>query len=134
MLQQLIAKINGADIVTVENDGETFVPVKPICDAIGIAFPPQFVKLQEDEFFSSTVTDIVMVAADGKYREMVCLPLKFIYGWLATINPGKVAPEAREAVCQYRRECYDVLYNHFAGAMQRTLERNTAEIELLRLH
>lgn len=62
---------------------------------------------------------------------MYGLPLKYIYGWLATINPGKVAPEAREAVTRYRRECYEVLYEHFSGSMRRAIETNNAEIELL---
>lgn len=127
-----ISKINAVDIVTVEKDGQIFVPVKPICDAIGIAFQPQHIKLQEDDFLAPTVTIIVTVAADGKEREMVCLPLRYTYGWLATINPGKVAPEAREAVTIYRRECYDVLYDHFTGSMRRTIETNNAEIELLK--
>jgi len=126
-----ITKINGVDIVAVERDGEIFVPIKPICDAIGIAFQSQHVKLQEDAFLAPTVTIIVTVAADGKEREMVCLPLRYIYGWLATINPGKVADSAREAVIRYRRECYDVLYDHFAGAAKRQHEQNEAEKALL---
>lgn len=126
-----ITKINGVDIVAVEQDGEIFVPIKPICDAIGIDAKAQRAKLQEDEFFSSTGAIITSVAADGKEREMFCLPLRYVYGWLATINPGKVADSAREAVIHYRRECYDVLYEHFTGSMRRTIETNNAEIELL---
>lgn len=131
MPQTLISKINGVDIVTVERDGEIFVPIKPICAALGIEAAPQRDKLQNDEFFNSVGTIIVSTGADGKSYEMYALPLKFIYGWLATINPGKVAPEAREAVAVYRRECYDVLYEHFTGSMRRTIETNNAEIELL---
>lgn len=131
MPQTLISKINGVDIVTVERDGEIFVPIKPICAALGIESAPQRDKLQNDEFFNSVGTIIVSTGADGKSYDMYALPLKFIYGWLATINPGKVAPEAREAVTRYRRECYDVLYEHFTGSMRRTIETNNAEIELL---
>lgn len=130
-MQTLISKINGVDIVTVERDGEIFVPIKPICAALGIEAAPQRDKLQNDEFFNSVGTIIVSTGADGKSYEMYALPLKFIYGWLATINPGKVAPEAREAVAVYRRECYDVLYEHFTGSTRRTIETNNAEIELL---
>lgn len=130
-MQTLISKINGVDIVTVERDGEIFVPIKPICAALGIESAPQRDKLQNDEFFNSVSTIIVSTGADGKSYDMYALPLKFIYGWLATINPGKVAPEAREAVTRYRRECYDVLYEHFTGSMRRTIETNNAEIELL---
>lgn len=127
-----ITKINGIDIVTVEKDGDIYVPIKPICEAIGVAFERQYYKIQADDILASTVTLTVMVAADGKEREMVCLPLRYVYGWLFTINPKKVAPEAREAVIRYRRECYDVLYEYFTGSMRRTIETNNAEIELLK--
>ena len=132
MQSQFINKINGVDIVTVERDGEIFVPIKPICDAIGINADGQRIKLRDDEFFNSTTEIISVVAADGKEREMYCIHLRDVYGWLATINPGKVATEAREAVSRYRRECYDVLYDHFTGSMRRTIETNNAEIELLK--
>lgn len=131
MDQQLITRINGADIVTVEREGEILVPIKPICQALGIEAAPQRDKIQNDDFFSSTGTIIVSVGADGKSREMFALPLKFIYGWLATINPGKVAPEAREAVARYRRECYDVLYEHFTGEARRQKEQNRREREII---
>ena len=130
-MQQSISKINGVDILTVDRDGEIFVPIKPICEAIGIDAKAQRAKLQEDEFFASTGAIITSVAADEKEREMYCIRLRDVYGWLATINPGKVAPEAREAVTRYRRECYDVLYEHFTGSMRRAIEPNNAEIELL---
>lgn len=131
MNENPITRINGVEIMTVERDGEVYVPIKPICEAIGITDRPQREKLQTDEFFDSVGTIIVSTGADGKSYEMYALPLKYIYGWLATINPGKVAPEAREAVTRYRRECYEVLYEHFSGSMRRTIETNKAEIELL---
>lgn len=59
-------------------------------------------------------------------------PLRYVYGWLATINPGKVTESAREAVIRYRRECYEVLYEHFTGSMRHTIDTNNAEIELLK--
>lgn len=129
--QTFISKINGADIVTVNRDGETYVPIKPVCEAIGIDAKAQRTKLQEDEFFASTGAIITSVAADEKERDMYCIRLRDVYGWLATINPGKVAPEARETVTRYRRECYDVLYDHFAGSLRRRVEGNEAEIEAL---
>lgn len=130
-MQTLISKINGVDIVTVERDGEIFVPIKPICEAIGIDVDAQRNKLNSDQFFNSTTAIIAAVAADEKEREMYCIRLRDVYGWLATINPGKVAPTARESVAVYRRECYDVLYEHFTGSMRRTIETNNAEIALL---
>lgn len=132
MKEQLISKINGVDIVTVEQDGEVYVPIKPICTALGIDDKAQRDKLNSDEFFVSTGGIITSVAEDGKSREMYSLPLRYVYGWLATINPGKVAPDAKEAVMNYRRKCYDVLYEHFAGGLRRQVETNEAEIALLK--
>lgn len=133
MDKQFITTVNGIEITAVRDEKHNFfVPVKPICQAIGINADGQRIKLRDDEFFNSTTEIISVVAADGKEREMYCIRLRDVYGWLATINPGKVAPEAREAVSRYRRECYDVLYDHFTGSMRRTIETNNAEIELLK--
>lgn len=46
---------------------------------------------------------------------MFCLPFKYVFGWLFTINPANVKEAAREAVMNYRAQCYDVLYDHFTA-------------------
>lgn len=104
MNQNLITKINGVDIITVDRQGETYVPLKPICNAIGIDPDSQRNKLNADDFFNSTTAIIAIVGTDNKEREMFCIRLRDVYGWLATINPGKVAPAARETATRYRRE------------------------------
>ena len=131
MENQIIAKINGSEILAVEQDGEYFVPIKPICQALGIADRPQREKIQQDEILSSVGMLSTSTGADGKTYEMFVLPLKYVYGWLFTINPKNVSPDAKEAVTRYRRECYEVLYNHFTTSMTRTIETNKAEIALL---
>lgn len=131
MNQNLISKINGIDIMTVEKDGEIYVPIKQICEAIGIDAKNQRYKIQSDDLFASVGVIITSTGSDGKNYDMFALPLKFIYGWLATINPGKVAPEAREAVSRYRRECYEVLYDYFQQKARRATEQAQAEAALL---
>jgi len=108
----VVAKINNVEIVVVEN-GSKMIPVKPICEALGIAFEPQFTRLKNDPILGSTVTLSVMVAADGKSREMASIPFKYVFGWLFQIDSRNVKEEAREAVLRYQVECYDALYNHF---------------------
>ena len=108
----VVAKINGTEIVVVEN-GQKLVPIKPICEALGVAYEPQFTRLKNDPILSSTITLNVMVGADGKNREMTCIPFRYIFGWLFRIDSRNVKEEAREAVIKYQMECYDALYNHF---------------------
>ena len=126
-----ITRINGTEIMAVDRDGEIYVPIKPICQALGIAFQSQHQKLQTDPILSSVVTLSVITAADGKAYETVCLPLKFVYGWLFTINPANVSESARESVTKYKMECYEALYNHFTSGLRRQIETNNAEIALL---
>ena len=110
MNETKVATINNVAIVVT---GEELIPIKPICEALGIAYEPQFTKLKEDDFLSSVITLSVTTGADGKEYKMVCLPQEFIFGWLFTINPKNVKEEAREAVAKYRIECYRALYRHF---------------------
>ena len=60
---------------------------------------------------------IATVGADGKTRDMVCLPVKHICGWLYSINPGKVAPEVEDRILSYREDVNDLLTSHFFGAV-----------------
>lgn len=110
--QTTVAKINNVEILVIEN-GEKRVAVKPICEALGIAFEPQFSRLKTDPLISSTVMLSVTVGADEKQREMVTIPFKYVFGWLFRIDSRNVKPEAKEAVERYQLECYDALYNHF---------------------
>lgn len=111
METKVIAKINGVDIVATSD--ELLIPIKPICEALGVDYKAQFDKIKEDEDLSSTMVLNTIVASDGKNREMSCLPLEFIFGWLFTINPRNVKPEVQGAVRAYRMECYRALYRHF---------------------
>jgi len=114
METKTIARINDTTIQVVNDNGTQLIPVRPICEALGIEFEPQRRKINEDEFLSSVATLEASTGSDGKTYEMVCIPLKYVFGWLFTINPKNVKEEARESVAKYRAKCYDVLYEHFA--------------------
>lgn len=132
MKETMITRINDVAIAATSNEqGEVLIPIRPICDALGVTYSRQLKKVKEDEFLGSVVALRATTGADGKQYEMACIPLQYIFGWLFTINPDNVAEEARPAVKRYRLECYDALYNHFARARQRQLDENREEIRLL---
>lgn len=109
-----VTKINNMSIIALSENGSQLIPIRPICDALGIAYTPQFTKIKDDPDLSSVATLRVTTGADGKEYEMVSLPLQYVFGWLFTINPKNVKPEAQEAVRQYRMTCYNALYEYFA--------------------
>ena len=49
------------------------------------------------------------VAEDGKSRDLICLPLEYLNGWLFGVDAARARPEIREALSQYKRECFGVL-------------------------
>lgn len=113
METKTIARVNNVAIVA-GNDSQKLVPIKPICEALGIDDSNQFKKLKEDEDLQSIIVLSTIIDSSGKPREMLCLPIEFIFGWLFTINPKNVKPEAQAAVRTYRMECYRALYAHFS--------------------
>lgn len=102
---------HGANLYIVSHNDEPYTPMKPIVEGMGMVWAAQFVKLKQK--FTSTVSEIEMVADDGKLRKMTCLPLRKLAGWLRTISPNKVKPEIRDNVIQYQDECDDVLYEYW---------------------
>lgn len=104
-------------LMLVEHNGEPYVPMKPIVENLGLAWQSQHIKLKQR--FSSTITEIVIVAQDGKMREMTCLPLRKLFGWLMTIMPNKVKPQLKDKIIQYQNECDDVLWRYWTNQAQR---------------
>lgn len=132
MKETLITRINDVAIAATCNEqGEVLIPIRPICDALGVNSNGQIEKIKSDPILGATDKLSLSVGPDGRQREMVCLPLQYVFGWLFTINPGNVDERAKEAVIRYKKECYDALYNHFARARQRQLDENREEIRLL---
>ncbi len=93
-------------------DGGVYVPIKPICDNLGVTLAGQRERINRDPVLSEIVTS-VSVTLTQQARGMLCLPLKFIPGWLFGINANRVKPELRERIIRYQRECYDVLAEAF---------------------
>ncbi|WP_353158413.1 phage antirepressor N-terminal domain-containing protein [Myroides odoratus] len=133
----IITTVNGVNIVELANQ---MIPIKPICEAIGIEFEPQRRKLQSDNILSSTATLEVSVGADNKNREMLCLPLKYVFGWLFTINPNNVKEEAKASVIQHQKECYDAIYDSlflsrvYLKEMKERTEAKLQEIEVYKIN
>ncbi|WP_082243317.1 phage antirepressor N-terminal domain-containing protein [Xenorhabdus bovienii] len=116
---------HGSDLYVVNYNGEPYVPMKPIVDGMGLAWQSQLEKIKQR--FKSTVTEIVIVAADGKKREMICIALRKLAGWLATISPNKVKASIRDKVIRYQDECDDVLYEYWTTGEVKAKTKTTVQ-------
>ncbi|EOQ2575625.1 phage antirepressor N-terminal domain-containing protein [Escherichia coli] len=103
---------NGQQIITAMAAVVAYVAMKPIVENLGMSWGTQQQKLmkQLDKF---NCIHMNMVAADGKLRKLLCLPLKKLNGWLFSINPEKVRADIRDKLIQYQEECFSVLHDYW---------------------
>lgn len=99
------------DLMATEFDGNQWAALKPMCDSLGIDTWTQQRKLNAKSWATTSV--MLVVAADGKTREMVMVDSKTIPMWLATIDENKVNAESRPKLVAYQREARDALDAYF---------------------
>ena len=113
---------NNQSLVTFEQDGVHYTAMKPICENIGLAWEAQLARIKRDDILNSTMIVMIIVAEDGKNREMVCLPIEYLNGWLFGIDVNRCKPEIRETLIKYKKECYQALHDYwFKGKAERTI-------------
>ena len=95
-------------------DGTILVPLRPICEAIGLSWAGQQQRVQRDELLSHAVTVCVIHTVQGP-RPMLALPLKLLPGWLFGVQAARVKTELRAKILRYQADCYEVLWNAFKG-------------------
>jgi hypothetical protein len=122
-----ILNFNDREISLVLADGQWWVAIKPVCEALGVNYERQRQNIQEDEILSQLPAEQQVVAADGKMRKMLCIPEMYVYGWLFSIRSD--SPGLRD----YKLECYRVLFSHFHGRFSKLVERVRIETEMAEL-
>lgn len=116
---------NGDELLLIDYDNEPYVAMRPFVESMGMDWASQFTKLKQR--FKSTVAIITTVGNDGKSREMVCLALRKLTGWLHTININKVRPEIKDKVSAYQDRSDDVLYEYWTTGEVKPKSRSTTD-------
>lgn len=107
-------EFNGQAISILNNKGVWWVALKPILDAIGMDADRSIKNLKKHAILGPERSkQTVQVTQNGQKqgRQMTCLPEKFIYGWIFSLRSD--SPDLLE----YQRTCYELIYNHFHGAI-----------------
>jgi hypothetical protein len=95
-------------------DGDGWVPFKPLCKGIGLGYRAQEEKVQAQAW--ATVRKFRTVAEDGHLREVTCINLDTLAGWLMAINANDVRHATnRDILVRYQKEACRTLRNHFFG-------------------
>lgn len=122
-------------LFAVEADGDVFIALKPISDAIGLKWHGQYERIHRDGVLSEGIR-VIRIPSPGGPQETVCLLLQRVHGWLLTIDDSRIKDAAvREKIMTYKRECYDVLFQHFYGRRNsprdETHEANAPKVKMV---
>lgn len=103
-----------AALVTVENTTLMYVPLRPICDYLGLSWSGQYERVMRDPILSQKVQLIRLGPGQRRGNPVsLCLPLKLLHGWLFGITASRVKPQIIPRLICYQKECFSVLSQAF---------------------
>ena len=133
--------------VLVEENGEqtVYVPIRPICDFLGVRWNAQFERINRDIILTEVGRTVRVIRTEGTRqvgRKLFCLPIDYLNGWLFGISVERVKPEFQDRIVRYQRECYKVLAEAFREGRLMTspsfdfdalLKQDTPEVQIYKM-
>lgn len=83
-------------------DGTTYVPLKMLCEFLGIYYEGQRRKVRNNPALNTKVMSVP--GTDGRHRTTLCIAVADVGDWASTIDPDDVRPEVLEALDGYWKE------------------------------
>lgn len=114
---------NGKNIIFRRINGQYWIAVKSVCEALNVNYNRQYQNIQSDPILGPAFANQQMQVDENQKRKMGCLPEHLIYGWIFSIKSSS------EILIEYKKECYDVLFNYFHGTI---IRRNAVYAELVK--
>lgn len=109
-------EFNGKNILFKRIDGVYWIGIKSVCEALNINYNRQFQNIKEDNILGPAFAIQQTQVPGDQARKIACLPEKYIYGWIFSINSSS------SELLEYKKDCYEVLYNHFHGTITKRAE------------
>jgi hypothetical protein len=103
-----------AALVGIAGEQVVYVPIRPLCDYLGLNWSGQFERVKRDPVMSKSIRSVRVTRTEaGGKRDVVSLPLEILPGWLFGVNAARVKPELQEKIIRYQTECFKVLWKAF---------------------
>ncbi|MCP5094323.1 MAG: hypothetical protein GY943_02090, partial [Chloroflexi bacterium] len=123
-----------AVLVRVGDENQIFVPIRPICDFLGIDWSSQRRRITNDPVLSMRTRSVAVTATEaGGKREMTCLPIDYLNGWLFGVSANRIKDEnIRQRLIRYQDECYRVLSQAFRDEAETAVSPNITALVQVR--
>lgn len=121
----------GDELYGFKQDDGVFIALKPISEAIGLAWGSQYNRVMRDPVLSEGVSIMKTPFGGQANQEAVCLKMELLNGWLFGVETSRIKDdEVRERVILYQRECYEVLHRHFSKGRLELFGATEADLAL----
>lgn len=113
VVEQRAVEFYGDELVAVlVEEGSVYVPIRPICDNLGITLAGQRERIGRDPVLSKAVSSVSLTLSQ-QARAMLCLPLNLLPNWLSGINIMRIRSEIRPKLERFRREAPHIFIDMF---------------------
>ncbi|MCA9944755.1 MAG: ORF6C domain-containing protein [Ardenticatenaceae bacterium] len=108
-----------AVLIQMGDEQDIYIPLRPICDHLGLDWSAQTRRVRRDPILSKYVRFVAITATNpedaqkGGNPNMLCLPLDYLNGFLFGISANRVKDDLRDRVLLYQERCYRVLHEAF---------------------
>jgi len=119
MKSEKFLQFNGKTIYFQNYDGQFWIAIKPLCEALNIDYYRSFKNAKNDPILGPALSNqTIQVFQNGFFqgRKMTCIPEKYIYGWIFSLQSQSIE------LIEYKKECYNLLYNYFHGTITKRKE------------
>ena len=105
---------HGHTLFIVEHDGEPYVVMKAIVEALDLDWPGQYSKLMNNtERWGIAILELPSIGVSQSKRQTLCMPLRKFTGWINTLNVNKVGNAIRGKIALFQRESDDALWGYW---------------------
>jgi hypothetical protein len=108
-----VISFNEASIITLkkEDNGEIYVALKPIIDALGLEWKRQYQRIVANDRYQIIRHSIYL--NNKQNRDMLCINAKKLPAFLFSINPAKVKEENRAKLIAFQDETEWAIYEYW---------------------
>jgi len=99
------------------DDGKVYASVNNFCNELGVDFSGQLQKLKKHKVLKKRCR-VIPIPSKGGIQETLCLEIKSIALWLATISPSKIKEEMQERFEVFLERAEETLAKEFLGPQE----------------
>ena len=121
-------QFHGSTIFVVTHKGEPYAPMRPIIEGMGLRWAAQTVKLNSNR--ERWGVSMIETPTTSGIQDTLCMPVRKLPAFFASINPNKVRSELRDRIRLYQDECDDALWNYDARNYNTYLLRSAGNVRI----